>query len=188
MAAGEMSDVEFTDFLETILWNLAGNSVDGAVLDVCMDWRHLHELLTAGRNVGLRLLNLCVWNKNNGGMGSLYRSKHELVCVFKSGTAPHLNTVELGRYGRNRTNVWDYPGVNTLRKGRMEDLAMYPTVKPVALVVDAIKDCTKRRDIVLDPFVGSGTTVVAAEQAGRVARAMELDPGYVDVAKGSWLR
>ncbi len=151
-----------------------------------LNWRHLYELQTAGRAAGLDLLNICVWNKNNGGMGSLYRSKHELICVFKSGNAPHINNVELGKYGRYRTNVWDYAGVNTLRKGRLDELAMHPTVKPVALVADAIKDCTRRGDIVLDGFVGSGTTLIAAEKTGRIGYGLELDPLYVDTAIRRW--
>ena len=144
------------------------------------------ELLSAGHAVGLELKNLCVWNKDNGGMGTFYRSKHELVFVWKNGTAPHVNTLELGQHGRYRTNVWDYAGVNTLKPGRMDELAMHPTVKPVALVADAIKDCSRRGDIVLDPFSGSGTTIIAAEQTGRRARMIELDPQYVDVAVRRW--
>ena len=134
----------------------------------------------------MELKNVCVWNKDNAGMGTFYRSKHELVCVFKSGTAPQINNFELGQQGRYRTNVWDYPGANSFRKGRMEDLSMHPTVKPVALFADAIKDCSRRRAIVLDCFVGSGTTVIAAEQTGRRAYAMELDPRYVDTAIRRW--
>jgi DNA modification methylase len=147
-----------------------------------MDWRHLNETLAASRNIYSVLKNLCVWNKDNGGMGSFYRSKHELIFVFKVGTAPHINTIELGRSGRYRTNVWDYAGVNTVRTGRLDELSMHPTVKPVALVVDAIKDCSRRGEIVLDPFAGSGTTVIAAEKSRRRARAIEIDPVYVDVA------
>ena len=186
MASGEMSEAEFTSFLAKALSNLAGSCSDGSLFYVCMDWRHLFELLTAGRNVGIKLLNICVWNKTNAGMGSFYRSQHELVCVFKAGDAPHLNTIELGQYGRYRTNVWDYPGANTLRPGRIEDLRMHPTLKPVALVVDAIKDCTRRGDIVLDAFAGSGSTVIAAERTGRVAHAIELEPNYIDVAIRRW--
>jgi DNA modification methylase len=186
MASGEMSDDEFTAFLKTVLANLARHSLDGALHYVCMDWRHLFELLSAGRAVYTQLKNVCVWNKDNGGMGSLYRSKHELVCVFKVGEAPHLNNIELGRYGRYRTNVWDYAGVNTLKSNRLDELAMHPTVKPVALVADAIRDCTRRGDLVLDAFAGSGTTITAAEKAGRLAYALELDPGYVEVAIARW--
>ena len=182
MASGEMSDEEFEAFLLRIMQNLTRCAKDGAILDVCMDWRHLEPLLAAGRKVDLCLLNLCVWNKDNGGMGSLYRSKHELVCIFKKGSCKHKNNVELGRYGRYRTNVWDYAGVNSMRKGRLEELALHPTVKPVALVSDAILDVTDRGDIVLDPFSGSGTTMIAAEKTGRRACTIELDPAYVDVS------
>jgi DNA modification methylase len=166
--------------------NVAGVSLDGSIHYFCMDWRHMGELLAAAKTVYSELKNLCVWNKDNGGMGSFYRSKHELVFVFKQGTAPHVNTIELGRSGRYRTNVWDYAGVNTFRSGRLDDLAMHPTVKPVALVIDAIKDCSRRGEIVLDPFSGSGTTIIAAEKSQRRACAMELDPIYVDVAIRRW--
>jgi DNA modification methylase len=188
MASGEMSEGEFTTFLTTVLSNLASQAADGALIYSCMDWRHGYELETASRKAGLKLLNLCVWNKDNGGMGSFYRSKHELVFVFKHGLAPHINNIELGQYGRYRTNVWDYAGANTLRHGRLEELAMHPTVKPVALVADAIKDCTGRGHIVLDAFAGSGTTIIAAQKTSRVSRALELDPRYVDVAIKRWDR
>ncbi len=139
------------------------------------------ELLKAGEAVFSEFKNLCVWNKTNGGMGTFYRSKHELVFVFKVGTAPHTNSFGLGDTGRYRTNVWDYAGVNTMKAGRMDELAMHPTVKPVALVADAIKDCSKRGEIVLDPFAGSGSTLIAAEKTGRRARVIEYDPAYCDV-------
>lgn len=181
MAAGEMSGAEFTAFLRGIFRHLAEYSTNGAIHFVCMDWRHMGEVLDAAREVYSELKNLCVWNKTNGGMGSLYRSKHELVFVFKSGTGPHINNVELGRYGRHRTNVWDYAGVNSLRADRLNELAMHPTVKPVALVADAIMDCSRRGGIVLDCFAGSGTTLIAAERTGRSGYAMELDPQYVDI-------
>jgi DNA modification methylase len=151
-----------------------------------MDWRHLIEILSAGRMTYSQLLNLCIWNKDNGGMGSFYRSKHELVFVFKVGNAAHINNVELGRHGRNRTNVWDYAGVNTFRAGRLDELAMHPTVKPVEMVADAIKDASRRSDLVLDPFAGSGTTIIAAEKTGRRAYALEIDPKYVDVIIRRW--
>lgn len=180
MASGEMSEAEFIAFLQTVLGHLADVSTDGAIHFVCMDWRHLFELLTAGRNIYSDLKNLCVWNKTNGGMGSLYRSKHEMVAVFKAGDAPHVNNVELGVHGRYRTNVWDYAGINTFGKDRDAELAMHPTVKPVALVEDAILDCSRRGDIVLDAFSGSGTTLIAAERSGRRGFGLELDPQYVD--------
>lgn len=179
MASGEMSEVEFTAFLKTVLGNLAAASANGAIHFVCMDWRHMFELLSAGRQVYADLKNICVWNKTNGGMGSLYRSKHEMVAVFKNGDAPHINNVELGRHGRYRTNVWDYEGVNTFGKER-DALAMHPTVKPVQLVEDAILDCSDRGDNVLDAFCGSGSTLIAAERAGRRGFGLELEPKYVD--------
>ena len=184
MACGEMSESEFTGFLRTALGYMADFSIDGSLHYLCMDWRHAYELLDAGRGVYSELKNLCVWNKTNGGMGSFYRSKHELVFVFKDGTAKHINNVELGRYGRNRTNVWDYAGANSLSSDRANDLALHPTVKPVALVADAILDASKRGGIILDPFAGSGSTLLAAEETGRRAYAIELDPYYVDTIIG----
>jgi DNA modification methylase len=182
MASGEMSEAKFIAFLRTSFGYLTVHSVDGSIHFVCMDWRHCFELLCAARGVYAENKNVCVWNKDNGGMGSLYRSKHELIFVFKNGSATHINNVELGRHGRNRTNVWDYAGVNSLRDGRLEELAMHPTVKPVALVADAILDCSQRGGIVLDCFGGSGTTLIAAEKTGRRGYVMELDTAYVDVA------
>lgn len=179
MASGEMSEAEFTAFLRTTLGNLAAASRDGSIHFVCMDWRHLGEVLSAGREVFTELKNVCVWRKSNAGMGSLYRSQHELVLVFKKGTAAHINNVALGRYGRYRSNVWDYPGANSW--GRRDDLALHPTVKPVALVEDALKDCSNRGDIVLDGFAGSGTTMIAAQRCGRRAFMIELDPQYADL-------
>jgi DNA modification methylase len=151
-----------------------------------MDWRHMRELHFAIDEAQLRLINLCVWAKTNGGMGSLYRSQHELVAVLKNGTAPHINNVELGKHGRYRTNVWSYAGANTFRKGRDEDLADHPTVKPVGMIADAIKDCSNRGHIVLDPFGGSGSTLLAAERTGRCARLIELEPHYVDLIIRRW--
>jgi len=186
MGSGEMTPPVFTSFLTTTFQHLATNSVDGSIHYTCMDWRHISEMVAAGYQVYSELKNVCVWNKSNGGMGTFYRSKHELVFVWKSGTSPHLNNFELGQHGRNRSNVWDYAGVNTFRSGRMDELEMHPTVKPVALVADAIKDCSKQGDVVLDPFCGSGTIIVAAERTGRKARALEIDPAYVDVAIRRW--
>jgi DNA modification methylase len=180
MGAGEMSSEAFTAFLQATLGHSAACCRDGAIAFVCMDWRHLGELLAAGRAIFSELKNLCIWSKTNGGMGSFYRSKHELVFVFKVGNAPHVNSFELGETGRYRTNVWEYPGINTLRGGRLDELAMHPTVKPVALVADAIKDCSRRGETVLDPFGGSGTTLIAAEKTGRLARLIEFDPAYCD--------
>jgi DNA modification methylase len=182
-ASGEMSREAFTAFLRDSLAPAVLACRDGAIAFVCMDWRHIGELLDAASNTFTELKNLCVWNKTNAGMGSFYRSKHELVFVFKAGTGAHTNTFGLGETGRYRTNVWDYAGVNTLRKDRMEELSMHPTVKPVALVADAIRDVTRRGDLVLDPFGGSGTTLIAAERTGRTARLIEIDPAYCDVIR-----
>jgi DNA modification methylase len=181
MGVGEMSQAAFTSFLIETLGPAARVCRDGAIAFVCMDWRHLGELLAAGEAVFSELKNMCVWNKTNGGMGTFYRSKHELVCVFKVGDAPHVNSFGLGESGRYRTNVWDYPGISSLGAGRNDALAMHPTVKPTALVADAIRDCSRRGDIVLDPFAGSGTTLIAAESCGRSARLIEYDPLYCDV-------
>jgi len=186
MASGEMSPPEFTEFLTTYMTLLAKFSTNGSIHYNCMDWRHLRELLEAGAAAYTELKALCVWEKSNGGMGSLYRSKHELVLVYKNGTAPHVNNVNLGRDGRYRTNCWRYAGANTFRAGRNEDLAAHPTVKPVSLIADAIRDCSRRGALILDPFVGSGTTILAAERTGRRAAAIEIDPGYVDVAIRRW--
>jgi DNA modification methylase len=181
MGAGEMDKTSFTRFLIEAFTPAAAHCQDGAIAFICMDWRHMGELLAAGEEVFSGLKNLCVWNKTNAGMGSFYRSKHELIFVFKVGSAPHVNTFGLGDTGRYRTNVWDYPGVNSFRAGRLEELALHPTVKCVALVADAIKDCSRRGDIVLDPFGGSGTTLIAAQKSGRRARLIEYDPAYCDV-------
>jgi DNA modification methylase len=186
MASGEMTEEQFTTFLRTVTSNLAAFSDDGSIHYVCMDWRHMGELLAAGRSAYVEFKNLVVWNKDNGDMGAFYRSKHELVFVFKNGSAPHINNFGLGQHGRYRTNVWDYAGVNSLKADRDEELAMHPTVKPVAMVADAIRDCSRRGGVILDAFSGSGTTIIAAEQTGRRARAIELDPRYVDVAIRRW--
>ncbi len=186
MASGEMSEAQFTAFLGCALANLVAHCLDGSIHFVCIDWRHIGELSAAGRETYTELKNLCVWNKTNAGMGSFYRSKHELVFVFKNGRAPHINNIELGRHGRNRTNVWEYAGVNALRPDRLDELKMHPTVKPVDLVADAIMDCSKRGGIVLDCFAGSGTTIIAAQRTGRRAYAMEIDPGYVETAVRRW--
>src|SRR6266478_5590556 len=186
MASGEMSENQFIEFLSKVFELVCQFSIDGSIHQICMDWRHMREMLAAGDAHYFELKNVCIWNKSNAGMGTFYRSKHEFVFVWKNGTAPHINTFELGQYGRHRTNVWDYDGVNTMRPGRMDELAMHPTVKPVAMVADAIKDCSKRGSLVLDPFCGSGTILIAAEKTGRRARAIELDPKYVDVAIRRW--
>ena len=180
-ASGEMTEDEFTRFLARVFDNLASYAANGAIHFVCMDWRHQAEVLAAARGNYAELKNLCVWAKTNGGMGSLYRSQHELIFVFKSGRAPHINNVELGKHGRYRTNVWSYAGANAFSATRDDDLAMHPTVKPVALVADAILDCSKRKGLILDAFGGSGTTLVAAERTGLRGVAIEIDPAYCDV-------
>jgi DNA modification methylase len=188
MASGEMSPAEFTDFLGRVCALLASHSVDGSIHFVCMDWRHLGELLIAGKQAYSELKNVCVWAKDNAGMGSLYRSQHELVFVFKHGKESHRNNVQLGQYGRYRSNVWHYPGVNSFSRSTEEGnlLALHPTVKPVALVADAIMDCSGRGDLVLDSFLGSGTTVIAAERTGRVCYGIEIDPVYLDTIVRRW--
>jgi DNA modification methylase len=188
MASGEMDRAEFTAFLGKAFRNLAAFSVDGAVHFICMDWRHAEELLAAGRTAYDELKNLCVWVKDNAGMGSLYRSQHELVFVFKHGRSEHRNNVQLGRFGRNRTNIWRYAGANSFARCSEEGnlSALHPTVKPVAMVADAILDCSARGDIVLDAFLGSGTTVIAAERTGRRCFGMELDAGYIDTIIRRW--
>ena len=186
MASGEMSHPEFIEFLQETLSVASSVSRDGAVHFVCMDWRHLEELVCAGRGVYGAMLNLVVWAKSNAGQGSFYRSQHELIGVFRVGAEPHCNNIQLGRHGRSRSNVWHYAGVNSFRSGRMDDLAAHPTVKPIAMVADALKDCTRRGDIVLDTFCGAGTTIMAAERVGRRAFAIELAPKYVDVAVRRW--
>ncbi len=187
-ASGEMSERQFTQFLTATLGNAAATMRDGAIAFVCMDWRHMGELLEAGRACFTELKNLVVWNKTNGGMGTFYRSKHELVFVFKQGAGEHTNNFGLGGGGRYRTNVWDYAGINAIREGRSDELAMHPTVKPVALIADAIADCSRRGEIVLDCFAGSGSTLIAAEKTGRRARVIEYDPLYCDTIVRRWER
>ena len=188
MASGEMDRPEFTAFLDQACRNLAAFSVDGSLHYLFMDWRHIEDLLAVGRGVYGELKNLCVWVKDNAGMGSLYRSRHELVAVFKNGRQDHRNNVQLGRFGRNRSNVWHYPGANSFSRCGEEGnlLALHPTVKPVAMVADAILDCSARGEIVLDAFLGSGTTLIAAERTGRRCYGLELDPAYVDTTIRRW--
>ena len=186
MASGEMTKAEFIAFLKTAFENLAASSLDGSIHFICMDWRHMDEVQKAGEGVYAELKNLIVWVKDNGGMGTFYRSRHELIFAFKNGTAPHINTFELGQHGRYRTNVWQYRGVNTLKAGRMDELQLHPTVKPVQMIADAIKDCSGRGDIVLDLFGGSGSTLIAAHKTGRRAYLSELDPVYCDRIIRRW--
>lgn len=185
-ASGEMSKAQFTAFLTDTLGNASAAMRDGAIAFVCMDWRHMGELQTAGTQVFTELKNLIVWNKSNGGMGAFYRSKHELIFAFKQGTAEHTNSFGLGQTGRYRTNVWDYAGISSIGANRSEELAMHPTVKPVALIADAIRDCSRRGEIVLDCFGGSGSTLIAAEKTGRNARLIEYDPLYCDTIVRRW--
>jgi DNA modification methylase len=188
MASGEMSESEFTRFLVRAMSLFARHSVEGTLHFICMDWRHMAELLVAAREVYRQVINVCVWVKDNAGMGSFYRSQHELVGVFRHGRGAHRNNVQLGRYGRNRSNVWQYAGANSFSRAGDEGnlLALHPTVKPVALVADAIMDCTSRNDIVLDGFLGSGTTVIAAQRTGRRCYGLEIDPVYVDTIVRRW--
>lgn len=182
MASGEMSAPQFRRFLERALGNCSASSMAGSIHYVCMDWRHMGDLLEAGRQVFGPPKNLCVWAKTNAGMGAFYRSQHELVFVFRNGNAAHINNFGLGEKGRHRTNVWRYAGVNVIGGTGRKDLELHPTVKPLALVADAIRDCSNRNGLILDPFGGSGTTLLAAEHTGRRAALIELDPAYVDVA------
>jgi DNA modification methylase len=185
MACGEMSVAQFTDFLARVFFLLARYSLDGALHFICMDWRHLSEVLTAGGQVYIELKNLCVWTKNHTGMGAFYRSRHELIFVYKHGHAQHRNNIMLGKYGRDRTNVWNYPSPRTLsEEGNL--LLIHPTAKSVRMIADAMLDCTARGDIVLDGFLGSGTTVIAAERTGRRCFGLELDPLYVDTIVRRW--
>ncbi len=185
-ASGEMTAGEFTGFLAAGLKLAKDRCRPGALLYCCMDWRHMQEIQGAAASVGLELVNLCVWAKTNGGMGAFYRSAHELVFVFRNGSSQHCNNVQLGRFGRNRTNVWHYPGANTFGGAMRSPLEHHPTPKPVALVADAIMDCTARGDRILDPFLGSGTTVLAAERKGRKAFGIEIEPRFVDTVIQRW--
>lgn len=188
MASGEMSATEFTAFMRKSFERLAAYSADGSIHFICMDWRHMPEILEAGNSVYTELKNLCVWVKDNGGMGTFYRSRHELVFVFKHGAGPHVNSFELGQHGRYRTNVWNYRGITSGTKAAREELAMHPTVKPVAMIADAIKDCCPQGGIVLDAFGGSGSTLIAAEKTNRRARLIEIDPHYCDTIITRWQR
>ena len=188
MASGEMSEAEFLSFLNNSLRLVAEFSATNSVHYICMDWRHIGDLVAAGKQNYDEFLNLCAWVKDSGGMGSFYRSQHELVGVFRKGKGPHRNNVQLGQFGRNRTNVWHYPGIHTMSRqsGEGNLLTLHPTVKPVAMVADAILDCSVRGEIVLDAFLGSGTTLMAAERVGRICYGIEIDPAYVDVAVRRW--
>ena len=187
MASGEMTEQEFIDFLSSVFSNLATVSKDGSIHYICMDWKHIYEIIVAGRNSYTEFKQLCVWNKGTGGMGTFYRSQHELIFVFKNGTAKHTNNFELGENGRYRTNVWDYAGMNNFATDdRDELLKMHPTVKPLQLVIDAILDCSNYGETILDLFGGSGTTLIASEETHRKCCMMELDPKYVDTIVLRW--
>ena len=189
MASGEMTEEQFTEFLKSVFDNFASHSTDGSLHYICMDWRHMSEILISGNQEYSELKNLCVWVKDNGGMGSMYRSRHELVFVFKHGKSSHCNNVELGKYGRYRTNVWKYAGANSFARNSEEEdnpLSLHPTVKPVQMIADAILDCTGRNNIVLDGFLGSGSTLIAAEKTGRRCYGIEIDSLYVDVSIRRW--
>lgn len=180
MGAGEMSRNAFTNFLASSLQAVIPHLAPGAMIYAFMDWKHVRELIAAGDTSGLELLNICVWDKGKGGMGAFYRSAHELVCVFKHGAGPHKNRIQLGRHGRDRTNIWRYEGMNSFARGREQALGMHATVKPVQMICDLLLDASDRHDIVFDGFGGSGTTLIAAEKTGRVCRMVELDPVYCD--------
>ncbi|MCI5123146.1 MAG: site-specific DNA-methyltransferase [Candidatus Electrothrix sp. AR5] len=197
MASGEMSEAEFIDFLTQSFQILAEFSKNGSIHYICMDWRHIYEIITAGKTVYDEFKNLCVWNKDNGGMGTFYRSKHELVFVFKHGNAKHINNFCLGETGRYRTNIWDYLAANSFANesrekyqtqsgrfvaGQSEEIKMHPTAKPVAMVSDAILDCSNEGDVILDTYLGSGTTLISAHKTGRIGYGSEISPAYVDTA------
>lgn len=186
MASGEMSPSEFEAFLSKALTQVRDYAVDGSLHFICSDWRAMGELLNAARPIYAELQNLCIWTKTNPGMGSFYRSGHELVFLFRHGRAPHINNIQLGKHGRNRSNVWTHPGQNTWTNSSKGKLSLHPTVKPVALIADAIRDCSNEHDIILDPFGGAGTTLIAAERTRRRARLIEIEPRYVDVAIRRW--
>ncbi len=181
MASGEMTDAEFLAFNGAWIATVLPYLCDGGILGTYIDWRGLPTVHSAVVNLGLIPLNLIVWAKTNAGMGSLYRSQHELLPLFRKGTAPHVNNVELGKRGRWRSNVWTYPGASSLGSDARRGFKDHPTVKPTAMLEDALLDLTNRGDLVIDPFLGSGSTLIAAEATGRVCRGVELDPLYVDV-------
>jgi DNA modification methylase len=184
--AGEMSTDEYFGLLRDSFLVLKESCSPRALMYACIDWRHVMEMTVAGRACDMPLYTICVWTKTNGGMGGIYRNAHELVCVFRAGTEAPLDNVELGRHGRNRTNVWSYPGMSSFGKEHDKLLGSHPTVKPVTMIADVLRDVTKRGDIVLDTFLGSGSTLMAAQETGRICCGVELDPLYVDVAIRRW--
>ena len=186
MVSGDLDTKQFTGFLDQVFQNFVRFSKDGSIHFQCMDWRHMREILDAGEKNYSELKNLMVWAKDNGGMGTFYRSRHELIFAFKKGAAPHINSFELGQHGRYRTNVWNYKGMNSFGGARAQELAWHPTVKPVAMIADAIKDVSMRGGIVLDLFGGSGSTLIAAHKTGRRGYLAELDPLYCDLIIRRW--
>jgi DNA methylase/ParB-like nuclease domain len=189
MASGEMSSEQFEDFLTAATRHISRHSKGGALVYMFMDWRHLSEALAACTGSFSEYKNLCVWAKHTAGMGSLYRSQHELVLVFKNGRGRHRNNIDLGRHGRNRSNIWPYPSANRFGRNGGEDfphLKLHPTLKPVAMLADAMMDCTARGELVLDPFLGSGSTLIAAEKVGRKCCGIEIDPVYADLIIRRW--
>jgi DNA modification methylase len=189
-ASGEMSAAEYLSFLCNTIDLTTRFSVSDAIGYYFSDWRHIPDLIRAAMQSYDEFANICVWVKNNGGLGSFYRSQHELVGVFRKGKGTTRNNIQLGRFGRNRTNVWQYPGIHTMVAQSDEGnlLALHPTVKPIALVADALLDSSARGEIVLDPFLGSGTCLMASERVGRACHAIEIDPHYVDIAVTRWQR
>ena len=186
MASGELSPEEYTSFLASVFQLLVKHSVDGSIHFICLDWRHLQEAIAAANGVYTELKNLITWVKDNGGMGSFYRSRHEMILAYKSGTAAHINSFELGQHGRYRTNVWEYKGVNSRKVGRLDEIELHPTVKPVDMIADAIKDVSWRDGIVLDVFGGSGSTLIAAHKTGRRGYLCEIDPVYCETITRRW--
>lgn len=187
MASGEMNQSRFVRFLEDIMLNLIKFSRNGSIHYICMDWKHLNELSTAGK-LYKEFKQLIIWVKDNGGMGSFYRSQHELIFVYKNGRAKHTNNFELGQNGRYRTNVWQYSGMNSLASKERDSLSDHPTIKPVKLVADAILDCSLENEIILDLFLGSGTTIIASEQTNRTCYGQEMDEKYCDTIIRRYLR
>lgn len=187
MASGEMNKSRFTRFLEDVIMNLMKFSKTGSIHYICMDWKHVHELSTAGK-LYQEFKQLIIWVKDNGGMGTFYRSQHELIFVYKNGRGKHINNFELGQTGRYRTNVWQYAGMNSVGNKERDELEEHPTVKPVKLVADALLDCSNKNGVILDLFLGSGTTIIASEQTGRVCYGIEMDEKYCDTIIRRYLR
>lgn len=180
--SGEQTPDEFFEFLRSSIEAAVSGLAPGALAYWWCDWRQLHTTVNAGLACGLSLVNICCWCKTSPGMGSFYRSQMELCVVFRLPGGPPINNIQLGRFGRNRSNVWFAPGMNGFSRDRMELLKLHPTVKPCQLIEGILKDASRRGDIIVDTFCGSGTALIAAHKTGRIARCLELDPLYVDVA------